>query len=250
MFSFRITLLTMFIAILPSPPAGAEGLDWFQEILTGPFPICPTPDRAISNLINNFFSYYCCLNSGHPKNGKAALVMIDSKQKYAEETVNFLIEIGAQHLLCSKYEMVIPVEKSKRDFLRKLGNLNADNSVEKIDVFLFAHGVEYAISMDKQFLSTLEIEKLNESIPNFDKKLRMVYSTTCWGSTTDDAWLKAGAKTVVGAIGKHRKFFSYYKALKIWLNNGPSIKMALDSSFKDKETVGSPVIKGDADLVQ
>ncbi|MEN9686943.1 MAG: hypothetical protein RLZZ28_2729 [Bacteroidota bacterium] len=111
--------------------------------------------------------------------------------------------------LSGKYSCIEKLKDSsatKTNFLNKLSTLAAKSTIKAIDVIVMTHGANNTLyfykssgdKMDAVGMGTLEndIKALSTG-----GKLRMLYSTACYGSSHNDNFVDAGFKVSVGAKG-------------------------------------------------
>ncbi len=71
-----------------------------------------------------------------------------------------------------------------------------------VDIFLFAHGSPDHLWFKNRRSATGE-DILTELEGRGGEKVRMVYSTLCWGETMNKAWRQVGAEAASGAVDVH-----------------------------------------------
>ncbi|MFC1706257.1 PKD domain-containing protein [Planctomycetota bacterium] len=73
---------------------------------------------------------------------------------------------------------------------------------EVIDLILLAHGAEDKMCF-KGRRSASGADVIAELKGRGGEKIRMIYSSLCWGATMNEAWRKVGARAVSGAVHVH-----------------------------------------------
>jgi hypothetical protein len=86
------------------------------------------------------------------------------------------------------------------DFVGTLRSLAADDKIQKIDVFAFIHGnpskMYFSNGVKSSDAISSEIAKLD-----IKKKLRMYYTTACFGATHAEDMIRAGFNCASGPLG-------------------------------------------------
>ncbi len=97
------------------------------------------------------------------------------------------------------YRKLTKREATHQAFVQAIAEAGAKDSVKAIDVILMLHGLEDEMSFEDGAISSLllahEIAALNIS-----KKLRMLYSTTCYGKSHAIDFVAAGFTTACGSL--------------------------------------------------
>lgn len=73
---------------------------------------------------------------------------------------------------------------------------------EAVDVFLYAHGSPKTLHLKRDSVIRNQ-DLVRELKGRGGERVRMVYSTLCFGETMNQAWLEAGARAVSGAVNVH-----------------------------------------------
>jgi hypothetical protein len=84
-------------------------------------------------------------------------------------------------------------------FLDRVVRLTSDPATEALDVFLIMHGSPGRLYFDDRSISTQEISERLKAANPFDR-LRLLYSTACYGASHAEDFVKAGFRTASGAI--------------------------------------------------
>jgi len=106
----------------------------------------------------------------------------------------------------SRIEVLSNSNATKQKFLDKLQIVGSRSTVLAIDVLIFTHGTRkslifYKTEGDHNHKVTIETFKKEISDLNISSKLRLLYSTACFGSSHNQGFIEAGFKTAIGAIG-------------------------------------------------
>lgn len=110
-------------------------------------------------------------------------------------------------LIAGKYGKVTKLKDSnatKDKFLNTLKTLDADSSIKAIDVIMMTHGNPnklYFYKNNSEKEETVHTPALSTEIKalKIDSKLRLLYSTACYGSSHNNDFVNAGFCASVGA---------------------------------------------------
>ena len=97
------------------------------------------------------------------------------------------------------------------NFIDCIASLASDDQLQALDVFLHVHGLKGALVFKDGQKSISEIsEKLRKA--RLKKKLRVLYSTACFGQTHAPSFVKAGFRVASGANAVNANAFIEYPA--------------------------------------
>ena len=142
----------------------------------------------------------------------------------------------AKLILNSKYsciEVLKDANATKDKFLSKVSTYAAKSSIKAIDVIMMTHGNDkklyfYDASQSSKDIavksSTLKTDI--RALKNY-QKLRLLYSTACFGDSHSDDFLAAGFNASVGAIGVNSNSASEFPIVcELW-GKGDKISTAV-----------------------
>ncbi|HEY9780195.1 MAG TPA: hypothetical protein V6D09_08680 [Leptolyngbyaceae cyanobacterium] len=181
---------------------------------------------------------------------KRALLVISNlvhggDQKW-KDLYNFLDTSGvalADTLLAGQYgnyEKLTGDQATKSEFINKLSSFDADPKIKAIDVILHLHGAKGKLVFADGNVSTADLKK--ELIGHkINKKLRLLYSTACYGASHANDFVDAGFKAASGAVGVNTNSpYEYPIVLTMW---------ASGSKFREAIAVGeNPSIRVPTDV--
>jgi hypothetical protein len=107
----------------------------------------------------------------------------------------------ARVMLSSHYRKFATLEGDEvtsANFIDRITSLASDNQLQALDVFLHLHGLpEKLVFKD----GAMPISKISEKLQaaNLKKKLRVLFSTACYGKTHATGFIQAGFRVVSGA---------------------------------------------------
>ncbi|MFZ4506599.1 MAG: hypothetical protein ACOYON_02745 [Fimbriimonas sp.] len=124
-------------------------------------------------------------------------------ERGAKQAVNALLEDSYGRIV------VLGSDASFDNFLAEMRKLDEDASVSVIDVFIVQHGDKRTLLFaDGEVVDVSHIAKVFDpkakgrgEEPVGNKKLRLLYSSACYGASHARDWQRAGFKTVIGAEG-------------------------------------------------
>lgn len=182
------------------------------------------------------------------KDKRALLVIshlaVGDDQKW-KDLYSFLDTSGialADTLLAGKYGLYEKLEKTqatKSEFIKKISSFDADPKIEAIDVILHLHGTKGKLVFAGDTISTADLKKELKS-QKINKKLRLLYSTACYGESHANDFVDAGFKAASGAVGVNTNSpYEYPIVLTMWANG---------SKFREAIAVGeNPYIRAATD---
>lgn len=107
-------------------------------------------------------------------------------------------------------------QATKQGFLDALSTLGTDGSIRAIDVILNLHGSSESLAFRDGAVSTATL-KDNLRALNLGPKLRMAYSTACFGASHANELVEAGFNAAVGAVGINANSATEYPTvLTLW----------------------------------
>lgn len=139
--------------------------------------------------------------------GKRALLSIINVQDNVAQNVRWLYQfIDASGTIASdllarsygQYRKLVGGNATRAGFLNAIDNLGKDNTVEAIDVLVMIHGLDKKLVFVDE---TCDTRALSADIGdlNLKHKLRLLYSTACYGLSHADDFINAGFSAAVGA---------------------------------------------------
>ncbi len=129
----------------------------------------------------------------------------------------------ASQTLAAKYSVLLPLtgaQATRGGFLQAVQSQSSPASIRTVDVILNLHGAqEEVVFADRQ----ARIADLQNELSQAGRgKLRMLYSTACYGSCHADNWLAAGFRVVAGAKGVNANSMTEYPVvLSAWGHGAP-----------------------------
>ena len=85
-------------------------------------------------------------------------------------------------------------------FFDRVGSLASDPQTKALDVFLVMHGMEGELLFDDVTMRTEELAQLLKAA-DLAHRLRLLYSTACYGASHAEHFADAGFRTASGALG-------------------------------------------------
>ena len=129
----------------------------------------------------------------------------------------------------AEYRKLTAPHATKDAFLRALRSLGGDPAVEAIDVLLMLHGSENALHFDGGAARTGDLRGELAAL-GLRGKLRMLYSTCCYGDSHSDDLVAGGFRAAVGAAAVNANAATEYPTvLTLW---------AAGSALKDAVAAG------------
>lgn len=138
---------------------------------------------------------------------RRALVAIINVQDHAPRNVRWLYRfIDASGAIASdllainygKYEKLYGKNATGKRFLDVLENLGKDDSIRAVDVLVMIHGLDKKLIFADAGFDTAELSAEIRKL-NLSNKLRLLYSTACYGLSHAGDFVNAGFSAAVGA---------------------------------------------------
>jgi len=85
-------------------------------------------------------------------------------------------------------------------FVDRISELALDPQIQALDVFLILHGSKGRLHFDDGTIASSEL-KTQLQAANLQHRLRLLYSTACYGATHAEDFVNAGFRVASGAIG-------------------------------------------------
>jgi hypothetical protein len=139
--------------------------------------------------------------------GRRALVSIINVQDFVPDNVRWLYQfIDASGAIASdllafnygKHRKLCGADATKAKFLDALECLGKDASVRAIDVLVMIHGLDGKLVFADAIYDTPELSDEIRAM-NLSNKLRLLYSTACYGFSHTGDFVRAGFSAAVGA---------------------------------------------------
>lgn len=109
-----------------------------------------------------------------------------------------------------------------------LRRLTASEDIDAVDVILVAHGLTGRLQFSRDHVCAVADLARQIRVAGAAPKLRLLYSSACFGATHAEQFLGAGFSTVIGALEKNTTGLSEFRRLlRAWVG-GASAGAALD----------------------
>jgi len=129
----------------------------------------------------------------------------------------------------AKYRKLTAPDATKGAFLDALKAFGSDATVKAIDVLLMLHGERERLHFDRGAVGTGQLRQELAAL-DLGRKLRMLYSTCCYGDSHSDDFVAGGFSAAVGSIAVNANSATEYPTvLTLW---------ASGSTLKDAVAVG------------
>jgi hypothetical protein len=165
-----------------------------------------------------------------------ALLVVSNMVTYGRKDLKWLyqfIEFSgaalADMILRPRYQTyckLVGAAATKSAFVEAIAALGAEDCVKAIDVILMLHGFEgvlcFADGESDSVVLAHEISSLN-----LKNKLRMLYSTTCYGKSHAVDFVAAGFQTACGSIATNANAATEYPTVLTMWAAGSTIKNAV-----------------------
>ena len=159
------------------------------------------------------------------KNARALVVLsqlvVNGAQNWSA-LYRFLDTAGvmlAETILGPVYKSVtklVGAQATKARFIDTLRTLGADSSIRAIDVILNAHGSNEKIYFTEGGVSMSTLKSDLQGL-NLANKLRMIYSTACFGKSHSNEFVESGFNAACGAVGVNANSATEYPTvLTMW----------------------------------
>jgi hypothetical protein len=139
----------------------------------------------------------------------------------------------------ARFEKLYDSAATRSNFIQKLQTLGADPAIRAIDVIVMLHGATNQLGFRNGMFSTPTLRTQIANL-NIAPKLRLLYSTACYGASHNDDFVGGGFNTSIGARKVNTNAAVELPALLgLWVTG---------SKIKDALAVGeSPVTRNAAD---
>lgn len=127
-----------------------------------------------------------------------------------------------------KYQKLTASHATKSAFLQALRSLGSDPAVKAIDVLLMLHGSENRLHFDGGSVGTIDLRDELKAL-GLRGKLRMLYSTCCYGDTHSDDFVAGGFQAAVGSIAVNANAATEYPTVLTLWATGSALKDAVAS---------------------
>ncbi|MGD9703299.1 MAG: hypothetical protein AB7Q42_16985 [Acidimicrobiia bacterium] len=115
-------------------------------------------------------------------------------------------------------------------FVREIDRLASDEDVDVVDVILVVHGLNGRLQFSTTDVRTAADLAAQLRAAGASPKLRLLYSSACFGATHAQPFLDAGFSTVIGALEKNTTGLSEFRRLlRAWVG-GATATAALDAA--------------------
>jgi hypothetical protein len=146
--------------------------------------------------------------------------------EFAEKSgITLALAIRLQY---NKFVILSGQNADSHDFVNALKSMAAEPNVDEIDVIMHMHGNPHQMYFNNTKSSTelaSEIQKLR-----IGSKLRMFYTTACYGSTHAEDMITAGFSCAAGAVGVNANSpVEYPEFLTLW-STGTSFRECIEKS--------------------
>lgn len=134
----------------------------------------------------------------------------------------------AIRLQYNKFVILSGHNADSHDFISALRNMAAESNIDEIDVIMHMHGS----SNQMYFNNTKSSNELRSEIQKLGigTKLRMFYTTACYGSTHAEDMVEAGFSCAAGAVGVNaNSAVEYPEFLTLW-STGTSFRECIEKS--------------------
>jgi hypothetical protein len=169
------------------------------------------------------------------KNERALLVVSNmviygrSDLKWLYQFIEFSGAALADMILRPRYQTyhkLIGAAATKSAFIEAIASLGADDSVKAVDVILMLHGFDGVLCFaDSESHSVILADEI--SALNLKSKLRMLYSTTCYGKSHAIDFVAAGFQTACGSIATNANAATEYPTVLTMWAAGSKLKNAI-----------------------
>ena len=142
----------------------------------------------------------------------------------------------AERLMSPQYgtvEKLVGSQATKNGFITTVSSLGSSQAVRAIDVIVNLHGANNQLFFEDGGVSTSSLK--NDLLAlNLGSKLRLLYSTACYGRSHADDFVASGFSAASGAVGVNANSATEYPiVLTMW---------AAGAKFRDAISVGENVL--------
>jgi hypothetical protein len=114
--------------------------------------------------------------------------------------------------------------------VERIGQLGARPDVDAVDVVLVVHGLRGRLQFGRGEVRDAGDLAADLRATGASPKLRLLYSSACYGATHADAFVEAGFRTVIGALEQNTTGLSEFRRfLRAWVG-GTSASVALGAA--------------------
>src|SRR5262245_14502790 len=165
-----------------------------------------------------------------------ALLVVSNMTTHGRDDLHWLycfLEISGTTLtdliLCPRYKIyrkLIKEEATSQAFIEAIANAGAKTSIKAIDIILMLHGLEDELSFADGAIPSLVLASDIAAL-NVGAKLRMLYSTTCYGKSHALDFIIAGFTTACGSLATNANAATEFPAVLTMWAAGSSLKKAI-----------------------
>lgn len=144
----------------------------------------------------------------------------------------------ASQILSQKYSTLVSLvgpQATRHAFLQALNAQTTPNSIRAVDTILNLHGsADQVVFAD----GSVHVRDLKDQLLQAGRgKLRMLYSTACYGASHADRWLAGGYRVVAGARAVNaNSMIEYPTVLSAW-GNGATFELAIDLGEREETRI-------------
>lgn len=117
---------------------------------------------------------------------------------------------------------------TRSHFVDTIQALAQDPQIKALDVFLVMHGSKARLHFEDGAVSTADL-KTQLQVADLKNRLRLLYSTACYGATHADDFVGAGFRVVSGALGVNANGPYDYPAQLVHWGRGQRYKTAVNA---------------------
>ena len=140
------------------------------------------------------------------------------------------LEVGgsgeARDILAPGYgrlEVISGPDVTAAALVGSIARLAADDDVATVDVVLVVHGLSGRLQFGRDEVRTVAAIADDLRASGASPKLRLLYSSACFGATHADAFVAAGFTAVIGAKQKNTTGLSEFRRfLRAWVGGTPA----------------------------
>lgn len=140
------------------------------------------------------------------KNQRALVLISDLTNLPPEKDLLYNFIENSGRTVCStilqnqyiEYVTLFDNAATKNNLINKLKNIGAKPQIKVIDLIVMLHGSNNRLGFKNGNTDTNMLSQEIKSL-NLKNKLRLIYSTACYGMTHNDDWINAGFTTSIGS---------------------------------------------------
>jgi hypothetical protein len=169
-------------------------------------------------------------------NNERALIVVSNLTTHGRDDLRWLyrfIEISGTALtdliLRPRYKIyhkLVQEKATSQAFLEAIRNVSAQPFIKAIDVILMLHGLEDELSFADGAISSLALARQIAAL-NVGDKLRMLYSTTCYGKSHALDFVAAGFTSACGSLATNANAATEFPTVLTMWAAGSSLKKAI-----------------------